>query len=409
MRIWIVNHYAVPPSEPGGTRHYSLARELVRHGHEVYIICSDVNHWTREKTGQNRAAFNVEVFQEVPFVRLPVPRYGDGFLGRARGMFTFAVRLISANLSQLPPPEVVIGSSPHPLAAWGALRLARRFGAPFILEVRDLWPQTLIDLGRASPRNILVKSLFKLENHLYKSASAIITLLPGGRDYISQRGISIDKIVWIPNGMDGELIDRPLPPEEKDMLNVMYLGAHGLANGLDTLLEAAQLLKMQGWEDRISFRFIGEGPHKRFLRETARKLGLSNINFEPAVPRTQVSLVLAQADVVVVLLKKSGLYRWGISLNKIYDYLAAARPVIIGIDALNNPVQESGGGLSIPPEDPFALAETIKRIWALPKQEKWEMGLKGRSYVEKHHDYSVLGARLEEVICEVAKKRHAGC
>lgn len=405
MRLWMINHYAVPPTEAGGTRHYSLARALVGKGHEVYIICSNINHWTGQQSppapGQSYVQQDID---GVHFIRLSTPAYGHSSIRRMINMLAFAYKIGTKKLAGLPRPDYIIGSSPHPFAARAALKTAESLKVPFILEIRDLWPQTLIDLGKASPNSIPVKLMFKLELYLYQHASAIITLLPGGVQYISGRGVPSEKITWIPNGMDAGLIPAPPPPQPGRALNVMYLGAHGIANGLDTLVQAGLILKEQGWEDRVRIRLIGEGPCKASLQEQARQAGLDNFSFESAVPKSEVYRVLWEADVLVVLVRKSVLYRWGISLNKIFDYLGAGRPVIIGVDALNDPVAESAAGISIPPEDPPALAEAIKKMASLTNVERWELGQKGRSYVEEFYAYTALGDRLEQLLIDLGEK-----
>lgn len=398
--IWIINHYAVPPDEPGGTRHYSLARGLIRHGHQVTILAADLNHWTgkKEADGESRAK------GEVPFVRITSPSYQGNGPARFFNMLAFAQRVQSSDVVKgISRPDVILASSPHLFAAGAGYRMARKFRVPFVLEIRDLWPQSLIDVGKISPQHPVVLWMKGLENFLYRRASLIITLLPGVPDYLIKQKVPPQKIIWLPNGVDLEMLPPLSLPENKEYLTVMYAGAHGTANHLEVILQAASILKQQGWEDRICFRFIGDGPLKGFLEAQAREMDLHSFRFEDAVPKSEVYSRLKEADLFVVSMLRSPLYRWGISLNKIYDYLAMGRPIILAAEACNNPVLESGAGITVPPDNPEAMANAIRTIALLSAQERAEMGMRGRKFAEEYHDFQRLAEDLENVLKRVVE------
>jgi len=301
---------------------------------------------------------------------------------------------------ELGTPDVIIGSSPHllnPLAAW---MVARRFRVPFVMEVRDLWPQTIIDMGVMGPSHPVIKALQALERFLYHRAVRIITLLPMSYEYITACGIPRDKIIWIPNGVDLSRFSRAsMKSANHDGFNVMYLGAHGQANALDVLLDAARIVKERGYGD-IRFVLIGDGPEKPRLIKMAEELGLDNVDFRNPVPKSKVPDVLRDADVTVFILNDIALYRYGISLNKLFDYFAAVKPLILAGRPANNPIEDAHCGFTIPPRDPDAMAEAIIRIYKMPPDAREEIGCRGRDYVERHYDIARLAERLEDTLSQ---------
>lgn len=406
MNIWILNHYAVPPTETGGTRHHALARELIARGHEVTVFASNFNHTTRAaRHSTGRAGWAREVAAGVPFVWVRSPGYQGNGAARLWNMGAFAARVwrVAARCGA-GVPDVVLGSSPQPFAALAAQRLARRLGVPFVLEVRDLWPETLLHSSKISPRHPLIRGLGWLESFLYRSADEIITLLPGAAGHIVARGGEASRITWVPNGADvRQLPVSPPPPERPGQpLTLMYAGTHGFLNALHVVLEAAALLERDGWGDRVRIRLVGDGPEKPKLVERAREMGLRMVAFDDAVPRAQVPARLAEADAFLMLLADAGVFRWGVSPNKLFDYLAAGRPVIFGVDSPFNPVDAAGAGLSIPPADPGALAGAIRALAGLSAGERAEMGRRARAYAEEHHDLGSLAVRLEQVLRRAA-------
>jgi len=307
----------------------------------------------------------------------------------------------------LAKPDVIVGSSPHLFAALAAEKVARRFRVSFVLEVRDLWPQTLVDFGLYSTNHPVVRVLESIERRLYRGAERIIVLSPGAVDYMIRKGVSDGRVVWLPNGVDLGLVPEPTIPGTGETFTVMYAGAHGIANGLDTVLDAAAILQEEGWGARVRFRLIGDGLEKPRLESRVRRESLKAVFLEPPVPKSQIYRLLQDADALIFTLKKSPIYRWGFSLNKLFDYFASARPIICAADSPYDPVTETNAGLTVPSEDPLAIAQAVKRLAQMPSVERWRMGLRGRSYVEEHHDLSQLTDKFEEILYDAITARHA--
>lgn len=398
--LWILNHYAQAPGGPGGLRHFSLAHHLRELGWQVWVIGASTELGTGNQRLMAGESSRVERIDGVPFLWVRASQYKGNGLLRAANMLTYAVNAQRRSMLRgLPRPDVVLGSSVHPLTGAAASRLARRYGVPFIFEVRDLWPETLIAFGRLRRGGIVARALRALEANLYRRAEVVLSVLPLAAEYISQFGVDPQKVVWIPNGIDPSRFEGAPPPEHDGEFTYMYLGAHGQANALEVVLNAMAILERRALPRPIGLRFVGDGARKPALIEKATQLRLSRVSFEPAVPAGKVPEVVSGADAFVSSsLDRPGLYRYGVSMNKLFDYMAAARPTITALDSVNNPVLDAGCGFVVPPENPEALASAMARLAGLPHKERARMALAGRHHVEQNYDYRVLAVRLCQVL-----------
>ena len=405
--LWILNHYAISPDMSGGTRHFDLARELVKKGHEVTIFASGFDHHTRQylkiKPGEK---MRVEEYDGVRFVWVNTLPYTKNDWRRVLNMLSYGWRVLRCSRG-LSKPDAVIGSSMHPFAALAGWWLARRYKAKFIFEVRDLWPQTAVDMGAMKKNSLPAKLLYAWEKFMYNKAEKIIVLLPYAKDYVASRGISPEKVFWLPNGVNLERFDHPAPLEEgsevaevfeqyRDKFKVIYTGAHGPANGLEVIIHAASI-----FQDRnlgIHFFLIGDGPDKDRLISVAKEKRLNNVSFLPPVPKALVPSILEKADLLVHTIKKMEVLQYGMSPNKMYDYLASAKPIVTSIETKNNPVEEANAGIAVEPENPEALAEAIVKIYDLPEEKRIELGTNGRQYVEQFYNIKNLATNLESLL-----------
>ncbi len=343
------------------------------------------------------------------FLWLRVPAYEGNSRARVWSMLRFGDRVrTGVGTKDLPRPDVVIGSSPHLFGAWGAQRLARRLRVPFVLEVRDVWPQSLVDLGGYAPDHPVVRALTSVERHLYRRAAAVISLLPDAIDHIVAGGARREHVHYIPNGIDLRAAPTPAPAPAHDGFTVMYAGSHGIANALDTVLDAAKLLEEELGGGAPRFELLGDGVEKARLAQRARDEGIGIVRFLDAVPKAQIFGELARADAFVVSSLPTPLYRHGVSFNKFFDYMAMARPIIAGLEASSDPVRAAGAGITVPPKDPRAMADAIRNVMAMTPEERRSMGLRGRAYVERHHDVADLARRVEGVLSDVIRDGQRG-
>lgn len=407
MNIWIINQYAITPDQSGGARHFSLGRALAQRGHQVAIIASAFNHHTRQEKDSiprdQRCAW--EQIEGVRFCRVKSPSYAEAPVGRLWSMFSFAHRVRRTRFEEVTGvPDVIVGSSPHLPGADTALAHARRLGRPFVLEVRDLWPLSVVDLGKVSARHPLVWFLGKLERRLYRSASETITLLPYAEKHIRSVEPAAGPVTWIPNGIQVEVGAAP-SPDSAEPFTLAYCGSHGLANGLEAILDGAARVRRSSIP--IRFDFVGDGPQKAALVARARREGLDNVAFHPPIPKSAVHSWLTARSACVLNIKDSPLYRYGVSLNKIFDYMLSGRPTIIASGAANNPIAESNGGLCVPADDGAAIADATARLARMSPDERHAMGTRGRNYVLEHHSIEALANRFEGLLHRVVFSRGA--
>ncbi|MFC2040944.1 glycosyltransferase family 4 protein [Chloroflexota bacterium] len=399
MNIWILNHYAGTP-EQQVTRSYDIGRELVVKGHRVTIFASSFNEYNftemRLKPGEKSKA---EDYDGVRFIWLKTTPYRANEWRRVVNMMSYAWRAFWVGKYFKERPDVIIGVSVHPLAALSAYILSKFKKSRFFFEVTDLWPQYLVELGRLSRKSPITWALRVLENFLYNKAERIIPYWPHVDDYIAELGISKDKVVWIPHGVD---FSRYEAPKEYDggvskTFTIMYLGAHVSFMAMDVILKAAKIVQSEGG-NHIRFVFVGGGAEKPNLQKLAADIGLHNTAFRDMVPKSEIPKVMDEADALIWGVKDIPLLQYGVSTNKVCDYLASGRPIIFAGNPKKNPVEEARAGITVPPENPEALAEAITQLVAMKPEERIQMGKNGLEYVSKHHDIRVLADRLEGLL-----------
>lgn len=398
MNILWINHFAVAPTEGGGTRHFELGRELVRMGWGVTIAASDFNlqlrRYVRRESAADRA-LRSETLDGVQFDWLWAAPYTGNNWRRVWNWLSFCRSLLT-HRGNHNRPDVVIGSSPHLFAALAGERLARRWGVPFVFEVRDLWPESIVAAGGRKGPAYHVFSL--IARYLYRRADRIVVLASGSAVRIAQQGASADRIVYVPNGADvGAFSEIHLASRSTSSdFTLLYAGAHGPANGLDVVLDAAEILKDRG---DIHFLLLGDGPVKASLETSARARQLSNVEFRAPVAKREMPALMASVNAGLMVLRDSPLFAFGVSPNKLFDYLSAALPVVCNVPGdVAAMVKSAGAGEQATDGSARALAEAILRLRDRSSNEQAEMGRSGRAWVEREHGRPILAARLDAML-----------
>ena len=402
--LLIVNHFALAPDMGGGTRHIELGRELARRGWRVTIAASDFHVLERTYARRSEAADKRVIDESVDGVRMRwlwSSPYDRNDAKRIANWLSFARSVVRTRWSD-DRPDVVLGSSPQLFAALGAWRVAQRLGVPFVLEIRDLWPESLGVAGQR--RGPGYWGLWILARFLYRAASRIIVLARGVQQYLEGLGVPPGRIVYVPNGADlGAFPERTTPGSES--LRVIYAGAHGPANGLDAVLDAAALLRD---EPRVAFLLVGDGPAKAALIQRARADGLTNVEFCDPVPKARIPQLLASCDAGLMVLKDVPLFAFGVSPNKLFDYWGAGLPVVCNVPGeVAGWVRDAGGGVQATDATGESLAAAIRVLVAMGPQRRSSLGAAGREWVRREHDRPVLAARLDAAVRPLASPEAA--
>jgi glycosyltransferase involved in cell wall biosynthesis len=403
MNIVYINHYAGGPALGMEFRPYYLAREWVRAGHRVTMLGADFSH-----VRARQPAAGDELIDGIACRWYRTPAYQGNGVGRVKNIAAFlaAVWRDTPRLLAEARPDVVIASSTYPMDIWVARRLARRAGAVLVHEVHDLWPLSPIELSGMSPRHPFILLCQAAEDAACRDADVVVSMLPKVHQHMASRGLDLRKLHIVPNGITpDEWTGEPAPlrddvvqalaaARDAGQVVVGYAGSMGLPNALDVLLDAAQRLR----DEPLGIVMVGSGHERDRLAARIRSEGLHRVHLLEPIPKAQVRAFLASVDIAYIGWQRVPIYRFGIAPNKLMDYMMAGCAVLHSVEAGNDPVADSGCGLTVAPEDPAAVADGLRRLAALPAEERHAMGQRGRAYVLAHHTYPVLAQRFIDAV-----------
>lgn len=405
MNIIFIAHFAGSPEHGMVYGQYYLAREWVKEGHEVTIVAASFAH-TRFKQPKPSSEIVEEYIDGIRYLWVPTPAYSPSSrFGRIANILTFTYR---SRLNRLPviDADVVICSSHHPFPVFAAKSMAKQLRARLVFEVRDLWPLTLIELGGASKKNPFIVCMQLAEDFAYRNADCVVSVLSNSLQYMVSRGMDPRKFVYIPNGVDTTKTEKneALPAghierlefiRSQGMFVVGYAGRVGLANALDTLINALARCD----DKNICVAILGDGSHLSSLRSLAQELGLRDrVIFLSSVPKSQVADFLSKIDVAFIGLKSTPIFRFGISPTKLNDYMLASKPVIFAIEAPDEMIELSECGVSCSSEDPKKLSEAITYLKAIGEEKLIKLGENGHRWILKNRDYHILSQQFIETV-----------
>ncbi len=336
--------------------------------------------------------FNEENIPGGKFIWVKLRNYkAESFFARVYSWFEFLFKLFFLPIKKY-KPDLVLVSSMSLLSSIYGIYLKKKFGIPFVLEIRDIWPLTPMQIGGFSKYNPFIIFFRLLEKYAYKCSDSIISLMPGFNKYYYEIMKVNKKIYWIPNGIDSSLINSFQEPSESaknNFFTIAYTGALGYANAMDCFVSAANLLK----EYNVEFLIIGDGPEKEKLINLADPY--SKIRFRDKIPKEEVIQILKTVDAGFVSWRDLKLYSYGVSANKYNDYMLAGLPIISASNIANDPVLLANCGLQVPSGDVKSIADAILKLAKMSKEERNKMGKNGYDYVIKHNTYTQIAHQYE--------------
>lgn len=403
MKIWIFNNYNTLPEHGAMTRHYNFAKFLKKAGHEPVVFVGSHPHNSDVQLIEGPEKFWVYQTEPFPWVLVKTCKYGNNRKKQVLSMFQYCWNACKA-AKQFEKPDVILGSSAHPLAAALAVHLGRKYHCRSVVEVRDLWPESIVVYGIAGPHNPAVIALRWLEKWFYKNTDAVIFTMEGGYDYIVERGwdkeIPRSKVFHVNNGVDLPQFDENrenFPVEDADLENpdtikVVYTGSIRKANHMGILVDVAKATT----DPRIKYLVWGAGDELEDLRERVRNEQVQNIVFKGSVEKKYIPSILCQADINLVHWEMSKLLNYGVSYNKLFEYLAAGKPVFSTIRTPYSIIGPNHCGISTEGFSPEEIAGGIQRMAALPEEELRKMGENARKTAHEY-DFENLTRKLIRV------------
>jgi glycosyltransferase involved in cell wall biosynthesis len=411
VRILFLSHYFPPEANAPASRTHEHCREWVRLGHDVTVITGVPNH----PRGVLFQGYENRLVQEESIDGIRVIRAwmlltpNEGFVGRISNYLLFA--LLASLLSfKAERPDVVIATSPQFFCGLAGMLVSRLRAVPFILEIRDLWPESIAQLGQLQP-GALLRALERLETFLYRSAAGIVVNTAAFIDHIAARGVQPEKIELVYNGFDPSLFRRQ-PPDNallrkhglQDKYLVAYIGTLGLSHGLETLLDAAE--QLQGHPD-LHFLVIGDGAARESLEASRARRRLTNVTLLGLRPRSEIPSWIASIDLLVVLLRDLEIFT-SVVPSKIFEFCAQERPVIVSTPRgeFRTMIETAEAARSLDPEQPEALAETILACRQAP-EETADMARRGREWVENGFVREDLARRMLSFVLQIVAKQRS--
>jgi glycosyltransferase involved in cell wall biosynthesis len=406
MKVWILNHYGGLPGGGRFERPVYMARAFQRSGHQCTVFYSSYHHLLNVPS----ETLKEDLFDGVTYVGVPCRKYQGNKLGRILNMLDFSPSVLNwMKKNDVGVPDLVIASSPHPFCIDAGKILKKKFGTICVFEVRDLWPESLIELAGVNRFHPFVWWISSKVRQACRLSDAVVSLLPETKDVLVAKGMTKEKFHWIPNGIDVELHQKKLhvklPSLHSDVIGkirkkgsflIGYAGAMGPPNALDQLVRLAGICK----NEKVSFEIllVGDGVSKNSIQTELSKIGCEFIHILPSLKKDEVPSFLEEMDANIILWNDVPLYRFGVSPNKVSEYMLSKKPVVWVGNTANDPVKTANCGVSLAPNDALKLKQVLDQLVITSKEERVKKGLKGYNYALNHLNWEFLGRAYVSLI-----------
>lgn len=404
MRIWLINHYAVPPQFYPLARPSLFAKNLIKMGHDVTIIAASTVHNSDKNLIDSKVNIKKITDDEIPYILIKCPDYQGNGVRRVINILEFARKLPKV-LDTIEKPDAIVATSFDPISCYAGVKYAKKHGIKAVAEIADLWPETLVQYNNVSPSNPIVRYLRWLEKNIYLKADSIVFTAAGEYNYIIEQGweseIPKDKVFYINNGIDLELFDHnkqyfiTKDPEldDDDLFKIVYTGSIRRVNNLAGVLEVAKEVK----NPKVRFLIWGDGDELPKLKKRVESENIGNVIFKGRVEKKYIPYITSKADLNYAHNTASPLFKYGLSFNKIFDYLAAAKPILCDFPANYNPVIMGNAGVSVDSANPKDIAKQIEAFVEMDSRQYNQYCASARRTAEEY-DFSKLTAKLLEAI-----------
>ena len=403
MRIWLINHYAVPPQYYPLARQNYFAKNLMRLGHEVTIFAASTVHNSDKNLIEDDTPYREDVVDGVHYVLIRCKGYHGNGASRILNMLEFA-RKLPGVCDKYPRPDAIVATSMPPMSCAAGIKLARKYGCRGVAEIADLWPESLIAYGIAGPHHPAVIALRWLEKWIYKKSDAVVFTMEGAYDYILQQGwdkeIPRSKVRFINNGVDLEQFDHNREhctvddPDlhDPDTFKVVYAGSIRKANDIGMLLDVAKEVT----DPKVRFLIWGAGDEVEMLKQRLIDEDITNVVFKGRVEKKYIPYITGKADLNYLDPFTDAIARYGISSNKLFEYFAAGKPILMGFEGNYNPAAPYGCAVICPP-DAASLLQGLQQVLALSEQDYAQM-CQGAQQAAEHYSFAHLTQMLADTI-----------
>ncbi len=404
MNIWLINHYAVPPKYYPLARQTFFAKHLMAKGHQVTIFAASTVHNSDKNLISDNTLYREETVDGVHYVYVRCIDYNNNGLKRIYNMCEFAQKLPRV-CKEFPRPDAIVATSMPPMSCAAGIRLARKYGCRGVAEIADLWPESIVAYDIAGPNNPAVIVLRWLEKWIYKKADAVVFTMENAYQYIEEqrwdKQIPRDKVFYVNNGVDLPTFESNRETyrvddddlKDADTFKVIYTGSIRKVNNLGLLLDAAKLIK----NDKIRFLIWGDGDELPQLQQRLVDEGIGNVVFKGRVEKKYIPHIVSSADLNIAHNTPSPLFKYGISFNKLYDYLAAGKPILSDFPCGHNPAVVHGASMEVTDPSAENIANAIERFASMDATE-YQQYSENAKRTAQQYDFAALTDKLLTII-----------